>query len=248
MLLAIENLTVSFGETRVLRGVDVSIRKTLRADDRAFDLDVAFASDHRRIVLFGHSGAGKSLTLRAMAGLLAPDAGHVRVDGRTLFDATARVDLPARDRGVAYVFQDYALFPHLTVAQNIGFGLGRGWLNPRRRARDERVSRWLETFELVAVADSYPSRISGGQRQRVALARALVAEPRLVLLDEPFSALDPALRGRMRAELRALQSRLDLQMLVITHDPADVAALDGHTIELRDGKVLPDSVGHAKDH
>jgi molybdate transport system ATP-binding protein len=172
-----------------------------------------------------------------MAGLLAPDAGHVRVDGRTLFDAAAGVDLPPRERGLAYVFQDYALFPHLTVAQNIGFALERGWFNPRRRARDERVARWIDTFELGAVAHTYPSRLSGGQRQRVALARALAAAPRLVLLDEPFAALDPALRGRMRDELRALQARLDLQMLVITHDPADVAALDGHTIELRDGRV-----------
>jgi molybdate transport system ATP-binding protein len=217
--------------------VDVAIRKTLQADDRRFELDVAFASEHRRVVLYGPSGAGKSLTLRAMAGLISPDAGHVRVDGRTLFDAQARVDVPSRDRGVAYLFQDYALFPHLTVAQNIGFGLSRGWFNPVRRRDGERVGRWLETFELTAVADSYPSRISGGQRQRVALARALVSEPRLVLLDEPFAALDPALRGRMRAELLALQARLDLQLLVITHDPADVDALDGHTIEIRDGKV-----------
>src|SRR5262249_50084648 len=123
--------------------VDVSIRKTLRADDRPFELDVAFASEPRRLVLFGHSGGGKRPTMRAMAGLLSPDTGHVRVDGRTLFDATSRVDLPARERGVAYVFQDYALFPHLTVAQNIGFGLDRGWFNPRRRSRDERVSHWL---------------------------------------------------------------------------------------------------------
>lgn len=217
--------------------VDVAIRKTLHADDRRFELDVAFASEHRRVVLYGPSGAGKSLTLRAMAGLMSPDAGHVRVDGRTLFDAWTRVDVPSRVRGVAYLFQDYALFPHLTVAQNIGFGLSRGWLNPSRRRHGERVGRWLETFELTAVADSYPSRISGGQRQRVALARALVSEPRLVLLDEPFAALDPALRGRMRAELLALQTRLDLQLLVITHDPADVEALNGHTIEIRDGKV-----------
>ncbi|MGF6492634.1 molybdate transport system ATP-binding protein [Luteibacter sp. 621] len=218
--------------------VDISIRKALRDDDRHFDLDIAFASDARRIVMFGPSGAGKSLTLRAVAGLLLPDAGHVRVDGHTLYDAAAGVALPPRERGVAYVFQDYALFPHLTVAQNIAFSLNRGWFNPARRARDARVARLLDLFELGAVAGSYPARISGGQRQRVALARALVAEPRLVLLDEPFAALDPALRGRMRAELLALQQRLDLQLLVITHDPADVEALQGHTIEIRDGHVV----------
>jgi molybdate transport system ATP-binding protein len=218
--------------------VDVSIRKALRDDERHFDLDITFASDARRIVLFGPSGAGKSLTLRAMAGLLVPDAGHVRVDGHTLYDSAGGIVLPPRDRSVAYVFQDYALFPHLTVAQNIAFPLARGWLNPPKRGRDPRVARLLELFELGGMADSYPARISGGQRQRVALARALVAEPRLVLLDEPFAALDPALRGRMRMELLALQQRLDMPLLVITHDPADVDALQGHTIELRDGRVV----------
>jgi molybdate transport system ATP-binding protein len=215
--------------------VDVALRLALGDADKRFELDVAFASSHRRIVLHGPSGAGKSVTLRAIAGLLKPDAGHVRVDGRTLFDAG--IDVPPRDRGVAYVFQDYALFPHLTVAQNIGFALARGWINPRRHARNDRVAHWLDLFELDAVADHYPAQVSGGQRQRTALARALIAEPRIVLLDEPFSALDPALRGRMRDELRALQARLDLQLMVITHDPADVEALDGHTIGIRDGRV-----------
>ncbi|UPG85892.1 ATP-binding cassette domain-containing protein [Luteibacter aegosomatis] len=215
--------------------VDVDIRLALGDAGKRFDLDVAFTSSHRRIVLYGPSGAGKSVTLRAIAGLLKPDAGHVRVDGRALFDTG--VDVPPSDRGVAYVFQDYALFPHLTVAQNVGFAIARGWINPRRHARNDRVAHWLDLFELDAVADHYPAQVSGGQRQRTALARALIAEPRIVLLDEPFSALDPALRGRMREELRALQARLDLQLMVITHDPADVEALDGHTIGIRDGRV-----------
>lgn len=218
--------------------VDLSVRKTLLGDQRRFELDITLQSSHRRLVLFGASGAGKSLTLRAIAGLLSPDTGHVRVDERTLFDAATGVDVPSRDRQVAYVFQDYALFPHLTVAQNIAFGLRHGWRNPGRRVRDERVRHWLHAFELEGIADSYPSRISGGQRQRTALARALAPEPRLVLLDEPFAALDPGLRARMRAELLAWQQRLDLQLMLITHDPADVEALDGHTVEIRDGRVV----------
>ncbi|TCV96462.1 molybdate transport system ATP-binding protein [Luteibacter rhizovicinus] len=227
--------------------VDVAIVKELSADDRRFTLDVAFSSDSRRIVLFGPSGAGKSLTLRAIAGLLTPDAGHIRVRNRVLFDASTGVDLAPRHRQVAYLFQDYALFPHLTVAQNIGFGLTSGLLNPSRRERGRAVAHWLDTFELRGIADSYPARISGGQRQRVALARALASEPGIVLLDEPFAALDPALRGRMRRELRELQARLDLQLLVITHDPDDVDALDGHTIEIRDGRLWEDARPPARD-
>ncbi len=217
--------------------VELQIQKQLRAGDRVFDLDIAFASDSQRIVLYGPSGSGKSLTLKAIAGLMTPDAGHIRLNGRTLFDASQDIDLRVQERNVAYLFQDYALFPHLTVAQNIAFGLARGCFNLRRPADHPAVARWLHAFELHAIAHSHPAQISGGQRQRVALARALVAEPDILLLDEPFSALDLSLRERMRDELAQLQTRLQVPMLLITHDPADVDALGQTVFELRDGRI-----------
>ncbi len=224
--------------------IDLVIQKTLTSAARVFSLDIAVRSDSRRVVLYGPSGAGKSLTLRAIAGLMTPDRGRIVLNGRTLFDHAERINLSTQERRVGYLFQDYALFSHLTVAQNIGFGLRRGWFNPPRRphgTHDPRVQQWIDTFELDAVAANYPSQISGGQRQRVALARALVAGPSMLLLDEPFAALDPALRTRMRSELAALQQRLDVPMLMITHDPADVEIFGDHVFELRDGRVVADA-------
>ena len=217
--------------------VDLHLQKELRAADRVFSLDITLASDSQRIVLYGPSGSGKSLTLKAIAGLMRPDSGHIRIQGRTLFDSAQGIDVRVQERNVAYLFQDYALFPHLTVAQNIAFGLARGSINLRRPAEHPAVRQWLQAFELDAIAHSRPAQISGGQRQRVALARALVAEPDMLLLDEPFSALDLSLRQRMRSELDELQSRLQVPMLLITHDPADVEALGQTVFELRDGRL-----------
>ncbi len=194
------------------------------------------------MVLYGPSGSGKSMTLRAIAGLLTPDGGRIVVNRHVLFDSAVGVNLAPQVRKVGYLFQDYALFPHLTVAQNVAFGMRSGILNPRRSSMPEAAARWIDVFELGAVAAHYPSQISGGQKQRVALARALAAAPDILLLDEPFSALDPPLRVRMRNELAALQSRLDLQMLIITHDPADVEVLGEHVLEIRDGRIFSDSV------
>ena len=217
--------------------VELQIQKKLRAGDRVFDLDIAFASDSERIVLYGPSGSGKSLTLKAMAGLMTPDAGHIRLDGRTLFDAGQQVNLRPQQRNVAYLFQDYALFPHLTVAQNIAFGLARGCVNLRRPATHPAVQKWIAAFGLQAIAGSHPAQISGGQRQRVALARALVSEPDILLLDEPFAALDLSLREHMRRELAELQRELGVHMLLITHDPADVETLGDEVFEVRDGRI-----------
>lgn len=215
----------------------VDIEKTLVTRERRFQLSISFTGNCQRIVLFGPSGAGKSLTLQAVAGLLTPDRGTITLGGQPLFDAARGIDVPTRSRGAAYLFQDYALFPHLNVRQNVSFALRRGWLNPRARDNAPEVEYWLDAFDLKAVAGSYPAQLSGGQKQRVALARALVAEPRILLLDEPFAALDASMRERMRRELSDLQTRLDIPMVLITHDEADVAVFGDQVVQVDHGRV-----------
>jgi molybdate transport system ATP-binding protein len=218
---------------------DVDVQRRFEHAKRRFDLQVQFASDARRLVLFGPSGAGKSQTLRIIAGLTAPDAGHVRLCGQALLDRGRGIDVPVRQRALGYVFQEYALFPHLNVVQNVAFGLHRGWRNAPRHAQHDAVERWMKAFELLPVAQHYPDQLSGGQRQRTALARALVAQPRALLLDEPFAALDPALRARLRDELADLQAQLQVPLLLISHDEADVRRLADQALEIRDGRVRP---------
>jgi len=217
--------------------IEVSIRKALRSHGREFHLDVAFTCEDDISVVFGPSGSGKSLTLKAIAGLERPDQGRIAVDGRVLFDSEAGIDLPARARGVGYLFQDYALFPHMTVEENIGFPL-RSWWQKRAPAEvARRVADVIELFELGGLERSYPAQLSGGQRQRVALGRALIRKPAMLLLDEPFAALDPLLRIRMRQELLNTQWLFKVPMLVITHDPQDVAALAEKVVILQRGGV-----------
>ncbi|TFW18125.1 ABC transporter ATP-binding protein [Duganella callida] len=215
----------------------LDIGKTLRSGERVFQLRARFESASHRVVVFGASGAGKSQMMKAVAGLMTPDQGRIELAGRVLFDSGAGIDLPPQQRQVAYLFQDYALFPHLNVRQNIGFGLQRGWFNPAARVDGEQIRYWMEAFELDHVAHQYPHQLSGGQRQRVALARALAPQPAALLLDEPFAALDAGLRGRMRAELDALQRRLDIPMLMITHDPEDARAFGDHVLRMENGSI-----------
>lgn len=217
--------------------LELDIRKTLRSGKRVFQLQVAFSSSAQRMVLLGPSGSGKSQTLKAIAGLVKPDSGFIRLNGRTLFDAKARVNLSPQNRKMAYLFQDYALFPHLTVRQNIGFGMRQGWLNPGADEQHERIDYWLKAFDLQHLAHQFPSDISGGQRQRTALARALVMQPHALLLDEPFAALDPALRVKMRHELDDLQQSLQVPMILITHDPQDAEVFGEQVLTLREGAV-----------
>jgi molybdate transport system ATP-binding protein len=216
---------------------DLSLKKQLRTGVGPFTLEVGFRSAAQRLVLYGPSGAGKTQTLRMIAGITPPDSGWVRVAGRTLFDAAAGLNLSPQQRQVGYVFQDYALFPHLTVRQNIAFALRRGWRNPLRQEPLPEADRWIEQFGLQDVAAQLPHQISGGQRQRTALARALVTRPTALLLDEPFAALDKALRHRLREELLELQTSLQLPLLLITHDEDDVDRLAQEVVQLDAGRV-----------
>lgn len=217
--------------------LDLDISKTMRSGQREFQLQLKYASSANRLVILGPSGSGKSLLLQMIAGLLTPDSGYLKLAGRTLFDQQQRINLTPQQRQLAFVFQNYALFPHLNVRQNIAFGLRRGVFNPRPNISNKTVDYWLDNFGLTAVQQQKPHELSGGQRQRTALARALISEPRALLLDEPFSALDPDLRIHMRKELRELQERLAVPLILITHDVEDVKAFSDETLCLKDGCI-----------
>ncbi len=217
--------------------LDVDFTLTLAARRRRFRLEVRFASDDARVVMFGPSGAGKSATLQAIAGLLRPERGRIEVGGRVLFDAAGGIDLPARERRIGYVFQDYALFPHLSVWDNVAYGLrhGRHWrLDESERAQ---VADLLASMGLDGLAAARPATLSGGQRQRVALARALVRSPDMLLLDEPFAALDVHLRRRLRDELAEVQARFGVPLVLITHDLQDVEHLAQTLVVIDAGSV-----------
>ena len=217
--------------------IEVDIERTLNSRERSFVLKAAFSSDEKTVVLFGPSGSGKTLTLQSIAGLIRPDSGRIVLKGRVLFDAKAGIDIPSRSRRMGYLFQDYALFPHITVAGNVGYGLKKTW-QWRLSGKDRRdVFGLLDTLEIKHLAESFPLDLSGGQKQRVALARALMTRPDLLLLDEPFSAMDTLLRGRLRNELLDIQERFHVPMIMITHDPEDIKAFAQTLVTYEAGRV-----------
>ena len=191
---------------------------------RSFDLRLSLEVDGT-VAIVGPSGAGKSTILRAIAGLARPSSGSVRVAGETWFDQVDGIDVPVDERAVGFLFQDYALFPHMTVRRNVEY--------PRRHPADG----YLERFRIAHLADARPAELSGGERQRVALARALARDPKVLLLDEPFAALDAHTKAAVRHELQELLGELRIPTLFVTHDFEDAAALASRIGVLVDGSL-----------
>lgn len=219
--------------------LDLRLFLELTGGGSRFCLDVDYSLSLRQgpVVLFGASGSGKSLTLQCLAGLVRPDSGRICLQGDVLFDSSQNIWLPARDRRLGYMFQEYALFPHLSVLANVAYARsGRRVWRPDPDLREEAL-RTLERLGLAHLAERKPGEISGGQRQRVALARALFSRPRLLLLDEPFSALDPLLRERLRAELAERLREAGIPLLMITHDPLDVEVFASSLVVYAGGRA-----------
>ena len=213
---------------------EAALAARVRIERGPFLLDAALtAGPGECLALVGPSGAGKSTLLRAIAGLVRPDSGRVELGGRGWFDAGSGLDVPAEERRVGFVFQEYALFPRLSAWRNVAYGV-RG----SRATRRERAHELLERYGLGDRALARPAELSGGERQRVALARALATEPRVLLLDEPLSALDARTRAAASAELAQLLARTRVPSLIVTHDFAEAALLADRVVVLDDGAVV----------
>ena len=198
-----------------------------------FVLDVAIEIPSGITIVFGPSGAGKSTLLDCIAGLIRPDAGRIAIGGEVLLDVDRRIDVPPKKRQIAYVFQSLALFPNMTVEQNVAYGVA----NMQMPHRARRVKEMLEAFHVGKLAARKPDELSGGERQRVALARSLATSPRVLLLDEPLTALDAGLKKSIMDDLRAGTAAQDIPILYVTHSRIEVDALGERVIALDQGKV-----------
>ncbi len=199
-----------------------------------FTLDLQLKVGNRILVLWGPSGSGKTTVLNCLAGLVKPTSGFIKLDDQLLYSSEEGIDIPVRSRNIGYLFQHYALFPHMTVRQNVLYGLqskkhSRSALNP---------VKLLDSFGVGHLIDRYPSQLSGGEKQRVALARALATQPRLLLLDEPFSALDKDTRIVLREELKSLHRRWQIPFVLVSHDEEDAGYLADIILMIEKGVVL----------
>jgi molybdate transport system permease protein len=216
--------------------LEIAIAKSLEH----FNLDVKFSASRGAMGLLGASGAGKSMTLRMIAGIVQPDSGRISLNGRLLFDSSVRVNIAPASRKIGVVFQDYALFPKMTVAENVGFGLSALTADERR----VRIQTHLERMRIAELSDRYPSEISGGQRQRVAIARCMAIEPDALLFDEPFAALDPHLRRQMEEQLRETLADFNGAVVFVTHDMEEAFRFCTDLLVLDSGRVIASGPKH----
>lgn len=213
--------------------LDVAVRVGLQGPAGPFDLNVELTANAGAfIALIGPSGAGKTTLLRIIAGLMHPDAGRVRLGSSVWCDTKARVYIPTRRRSIGFVFQDYALFPNMTVQRNVEYAIGK--------RQPEEARRLLQLVELQGLASAYPARLSGGQKQRLALIRALARRPSLLILDEPLSALDPPMRKLLQDELRRLHSSFGTTTFLVSHDVSEILRLADRVIRLEQGRIVFD--------
>jgi molybdate transport system ATP-binding protein len=208
--------------------LEISLKKQLED----FEVGVELRLDEELLVLFGPSGAGKTMILKMISGIVTPDAGRVAAGSEVLFDSGKGVNLPVRKRKVGYLFQDYALFPHMTVEENIAYGID----GPKASA-GQKVHELLGLMRLAGLEKRYPHELSGGQKQRTALARTLAAEPRVLLLDEPFSALDYQVREKLRADLINIHRVFPITTVLVTHDLEEAFMLGKKIAVINNGSI-----------
>jgi len=213
-------------------GSETMLEITLRKKLEGMEIGVELRLEEELLVLFGPSGAGKTMILKMISGIAAPDAGRVSAGGELLFDSAKGVDLPVRKRKVGYLFQDYALFPHMTVEENIAYGI-----EGSKAIARERVGELLCVMRLAGLGKRYPHELSGGQKQRTALARTLAAEPRVLLLDEPFSALDYQVREKLRADLANIHRLFPITTVLVTHDLEEAFMLGKKIAVINNGAI-----------